>query len=96
MSGIITRDFEELTIVIENRNTIWALPKRSQPNIIFHRWYGPLGTFENWRRFRERMRANKNITLADCYRLANRWQIQMQGTTRIPQSMQHSPESGKE
>ena len=47
MSGIITRDFEELTIVIENRNTIWALPKRSQPNIIFHRWYGPLGTFEN-------------------------------------------------
>ena len=95
MSRIITRDFEELTIVIENRNTIWALPKRSQPNIIFHRWYGPLGTFENWRRFRERMRANKNITLADCYRLANRWQIQMQGTTRKPQSMQHSPESGK-
>lgn len=87
MSGIIIRDFEELTIVIEDRNTIWALPKHSQPNVIFHRWYSPLGTWQNWRRFRERMRANKNLTLDDCYRLANRWQVQMQGTTRTPKSL---------
>lgn len=90
MSGIIIRDFEELTIVIEDRNTIWALPKHSMPNVIFHRWFGPLGTFENWRRFRERMRANKNITLADCYRLANRWQVQTQGTTRRPEALKHA------
>lgn len=90
MSGAIIRDFEELTIVIENRNTIWALPKRSKPNVIFHRWYSPLNTWQNWRRFRERMRANKNLTLNDCYRLANRWQIQMQGTTRTPESLKHA------
>lgn len=94
MSGIIIRDFEELTIVIEDRNTIWALPKHSMPNVIFHRWYGPLGTFENWRRFRERMRANKNITLADCYRLANRWEVQMQGTTRRPEALKHATLGG--
>ena len=82
---IIIREFPELTIVIESRDTIWALPKRASTNIIFHRWLGPpLGTWQNWRKFRERMRANKNITLGDCYRLANHWQIEMQGTTRRP------------
>ena len=82
---IIIREFPEVTIVIESRDTIWALPKRASTNIIFHRWLGPpLGTWQNWRKFRERMRANKNITLGDCYRLANHWQIEMQGTTRRP------------
>lgn len=98
MSGIIIRDFEELTIVIEDRNTIWALPKRSMPNVIFHRWYSPLNTWQDWRRFRERMRANKNLTLNDCYRLANRWNVQMQGTTRKPkilnQGTQHMQANG--
>jgi hypothetical protein len=79
---IIIREFEEVTIVIANRNTIWMLPKKANINVAFHRWYGPLNTYEGWRRFRERMRANRNITLDDCYRLARIHGITTQGSTR--------------
>lgn len=99
---IIIREFEELTIVIANRDTIWMLPRRAKINVAFHRWYGPLNTWQAWRRFRERMRANKNLTLEDCYRLARIHGITSKGSTRSKEdimkqilSTQHSPESGK-
>lgn len=81
---IIIREFDEITIVIANRNTIWALNKRGPISVVYHRWFGPLNTYQNWRRFRERMRANKNMTMLDVYRLANRWNIDSQGSTRSP------------
>ena len=86
--SIIIRDFEDVTIVIENRDTIWALPKRSKPNVIFHRWFGPLNTWQDWRRFRERMYSNQNISLMDCYRLAERWGVPSHGTLRRPKILE--------
>lgn len=86
--GVIIRDFEDVTIVIENRDTIWALPKRASTNVIFHRWFGPLNTWQNWRRFRQRIWANRNLTLYDCYRLANKWEIAMVGTLRRPEILE--------
>lgn len=79
---IIIREFDDITIVIANRNTIWMLPHRGLISVVFHRWFGPLDTWQNWRRFRERMRANKKLTMLDVYRLANRWEIASQGSTR--------------
>lgn len=79
---IIIRDFEEVTIIIANRNTIWMLPKKGRIAVAFHRWYGPLNTYEPWRRFRERMRANQNLTMDDCYRLARIHNITSKGSTR--------------
>lgn len=81
---IIIREFEDITLIIANRNTIYALNKRGPISVIFHRWFGPLDTWQNWRKFRERMRANKKLTMLDCYRIANRWEIASQGSTRPP------------
>lgn len=81
---IIIREFEEVTVVIADRNTIWALNKRGLVSVVFHRWFAPLNTWQNWRKFRERMRANKNLTMQDIYKHAARWEITSQGSTRSP------------
>lgn len=81
---IIIREFEDVTVVIANRNTIWALNKRGPISVAFHRWFAPLNTWNNWHKFRERMRANKNLTMHDIYRHAARWEITSQGSTRSP------------
>lgn len=83
--NIIIREFDEVIIVLENRDTIWALPKRASTNIIFHRWFSPpLGTYPDWHKFRQKLYTNRNITLNDCYRWARQHEIQSQGTTRAP------------
>lgn len=81
---ITIREFDDVIIVIADRNTIWALNKRGPISVAFHRWFAPLNTYEDWRRFRERMRANKNLTLWEVYRIAAKWGITSQGTTRSP------------
>lgn len=86
---IIVRDFEEITVVLENRDTIWIVPKRASTTIIFHRWLSPpLGTYTNWHRFRQKLYINKRITLGDVYRWANQHEIQSQGTMRRPEILQ--------
>lgn len=81
----IIREFDELTVIILYRDTIWIVPKRASCNIIFHRWFSPpLGSFPDWHKFRKKLIENKHITLDDCYRWARTHQIQSQGTTRAP------------
>lgn len=83
--SVIIREHEELTIVIESKDTIWVLPKRASTNIIFHRWFSPpLGTWRDWHLFRQKLYTNKNVTLDDCYRWARQHEIQSQGTARSP------------
>lgn len=82
--GVIIREFEDLTIVLADKETIWAVPRRSGPNIIFHRWFAPLGSYTQWHRFRKKLDENKNVTLAKCYRWAAQHGIQSLGSTRAP------------
>ena len=64
--------------------TIYALPKHGAPNIIYHRFFGPLGTYPAWRRFRYSMRYNRKLTVKKIHTIAMRNGVQSFGTMRTP------------
>lgn len=79
------REFEDVTIVLpQDRERIWAYPKKGAGVILFHRFYAPLGSFQPWHRFRKKLDENKNISLAACFRWADQHEIQHMVTTRAP------------
>lgn len=83
--SVIIRRFDELDVVILDKQTIWILPKKASTNIIYHRWFSPpLGSWENWRRFRFMLVRNKRITLEYVYSIGAHYGIESMGTTRSP------------
>lgn len=83
--GVIMRDMERLTIIFKDRETIWVLPKDGSTNVIFHRWWAPIGSYKaGWGQFRRLLYREKKLDIATCYRLAHRYGIQSMGTTRAP------------
>lgn len=83
--AVIIRRFKELEVIILDKRTIWVIPTRASTRIIFHRWFSPpLGSWENWRRFRQKLYANKSVSLNDVYKWARMHGIESMGTTRDP------------
>lgn len=83
--SVIRRKFEELEVLILDKQTIWVIPTRASTRIIFHRWFSPpLGSWENWRRFRQKLYHNRRITLNDVYKWARMHGIESMGSTRMP------------
>lgn len=81
---VYVRDFEEVRVVLLNHETIYAIPRRGAPNIIYHRFFGPLGTYPEWKRFRYAMRYNRRLTPKSIHSIAMRNGIQSFGTVRTP------------
>lgn len=81
---VYVREFDDVVIVLLNQETIYAMPTHGAPNIIFHRFFGPLGTYPEWRHFRNSLKCNKRLTMRKVVTLAMRHQIQNFGTMRVP------------
>ena len=71
-------------MVLLNHETIYAIPRRGAPNIIYHRFFGPLGTYPEWKRFRYAMRYNRRLSPKSIHSIAMRNDIQSFGTVRTP------------
>lgn len=83
--SVIMRCLAELDIVILDKQTIWILPKRASTNIIFQRWFSPpLGSWEDWRRFKQKLYSNKSVTLERVFYWAKMHGVQCVGTMRKP------------
>ena len=54
---VYVREFDDVVIVLLNQETIYAMPTHGAPNIIFHRFFGPLGTYPEWRLFRNSLKS---------------------------------------
>lgn len=81
---VYVREFDDVEVVLLNQETIYAIPKHGAPNIIYHRFFGPLGTYPEWRRFRNSLRYNRRLTPKKIHTLAMRHRIQSFGTQRSP------------
>lgn len=81
---VYVREFDDVKVVLLNQETIYALPKHGAPNIIYHRFFGPLGTYPEWRKFRYSLRYNRRLTPKKIHTLAMRHGIQSFGTQRTP------------
>lgn len=81
---VYVRKFDEVTIVILNHETIYALPTHGTPNIIYHRFFGPIGSYPEWRLFRNSLRYNKKLTRKKITSLALKHGIENFGTSRVP------------
>ena len=81
---IYVREFDDVKVVLLNQETIYALPAHGAPNIIYHRFFGPLGTYPAWRRFRYSMRYNRRLTVKKIHTIAMRNGVQSFGTMRTP------------
>lgn len=82
---VTIREFDDIIIVFENGDTIWMLPKHSTPNVIFHRWFAPRGSYGNsWHGFRKRLYEAKNADIGYCHRMADRFGVQTHATLRNP------------
>lgn len=82
---VYIREFDSVTVVLLNHETIYAIPVYGTPNIIYHRFFGPLGTYPEWKRFRYAMRYNKRLTPKIIHTIAMRNGIQSFGTMRKPE-----------
>lgn len=81
---VYVREFDDVKVVLLNQETIYVLPTHGAPNIIYHRFFGPLGTYPEWRRFRKAVRYNRRLTPKKIHTLAMRHGIQSFGTQRSP------------
>lgn len=81
---VYIREFDDVKVVLLNQETIYALPRHGAPNIIYHRFFGPLGTYPEWRKFRKAMRYNTRLNKDKIRELAIRYGIQNFGTQREP------------
>lgn len=81
---IYVREFDDVKIVLLNQETIYALPRSGVPNIIYHRFFGELGTYPAWKRFRKSLMYNKQLTRRKIHSLAMKHGIQSFGTQRYP------------
>lgn len=83
--AIIVKDMERLTIIFKDKETIWVLPKTMNINIIFNRWWTPLGSYTaGWQDFRRKLYRNKKLDVPTIYALARKHEIQSMGTIREP------------
>lgn len=86
--AVIVRELPEITIVFLNSESIYAFPKDGGRGSVFHKWWAPLGFYTaEWGDFRRKMLRNKNLTIRDCYRLANRHEVVAQSTGRSLESI---------
>ena len=81
---VYIREFDDVKVVLLNQETIYALPRHGAPNIIYHRFFGPLGTYPEWRKFRKAMLYNRKLSKDKIRELAIRYHIQNFGTQREP------------
>lgn len=81
---VYVREFDDVTIVLLNQETIYAMPKTGTPNIIYHRFFGERGTYPNWKKFRTSMRYDKTLTRRRVHSIAMRNHIDSFGTQRQP------------
>lgn len=89
MKEVLVRRFEELDVFFIDKATIWVVPKYASSCIIYHRWFSPpLGSWEQWRRFKQKLMLNKKITIQDCYHWAIMHGIESKGTLRKPDEKQ--------
>lgn len=81
---VYVREFKDVIVVLLNQETIYSMPKQGSPNIIYHRFFGPLGTYPEWKRFRHSMRYNRRLNPKTIHTIAIRNNIQSFGTMRTP------------
>lgn len=81
--GVVVREFEEMTLIFWDNNSIYMYPKAYRIGTIFHKWGAPRGfSGEHWGDFRRRLMYNKNLTLSKCYELALTHEIVATSTVR--------------
>ena len=81
---VYVRQFQDVTVVVYNQETIYALPKHGSPNIIYHRFFGEIGTYPAWKLFRTSIMRSKRLTRQKIHSLAMKHGIQSFGTQRSP------------
>lgn len=82
--AVIMRDMERLTIIFKDEETIWAFPKGSKTNVVFHRWWESRWNYGTWSAFRESLMQKRDLDIWDCFSFADRFNISRMGTARAP------------
>lgn len=82
--AITIRRFPDFDIIFYDRETIWIQRKHSIQRIIYHRWFGPRGTYGLWRMFDDLLHRKAYINPITIAQLAQRYNISWHQTTRAP------------
>lgn len=70
---IIVREMDGVKIIFWDKSSIYM--QWSKLCYVFHRWYAPKGTYNEWRNFKQLLLHRKNLTPHDVFELANRYGI---------------------
>lgn len=82
--AVIVRKVKGLTIVFLSKDTIYVKADDT-PWAIFHRWGAPRGSYSGgWKQMRHRFGRKSDLTYADCFKIARRWNIPFVTTTNPP------------
>lgn len=70
---VIVRRVDDLEIVFWDKYSIYV----EWPGFryVFHRWYPPKGTYDEWRKFRQLLLRRKSLTSRDVFELANAHEV---------------------
>lgn len=81
---MIVRLLPKVTIIFYDRQTVYVYPKGYNNGTIFHLWGAPRGDYTyRWKPFRLRLLRNKrNMDIAMCHKLADRYGVVYVGTCR--------------
>lgn len=82
--AVIIRRFKDFDIIFYDRETIWIERSHSIQRVIYHRWFGPLGTYGAWKTFSDLLAKRVYLTPVRIAQLANRYGISWHQTTRAP------------
>lgn len=81
--AIVVREFEDMTLIFFDNDSIYMYPKRYRVGTIFNKWFSHRGySGAHWGKFRKRLMYNKHLTIADCYNLALTHQVNSTATLR--------------
>lgn len=79
---IAIRKVGQLEIIFWNKETIYILDHNREIRYIFHRWFAPRKSYDDWRRFRKECMRTKSTNVGWFFEWAAVCGIQFTTTTR--------------
>ncbi len=87
---ITIKRFDGFEIIFYDRETIWIQRDHNIQRMIYHRWFGPRGSYGNWRKFDKMLHDAAYLDTVKIAQLAHRYNISWHQTTRAP-NLQDKP-----
>lgn len=70
---VIVREIDELQFIFWDKHSIYV--ECFKQRYVFHRWYAPKGSYNEWRKFRHLLLHRRHLTLRNVFELADKYGI---------------------